>query len=88
MGLRQVAFFLVAIFSIGAGFTSVGFDTLYPWYQQYPVLEKRPSGFELVLWDLLFDSSAWIDSTSLTRVALEKGEGLEYLGHAGNVSSV
>ena len=48
------------------------FDTLYPWYRQYPVLDKRPSRFVLAVWELLLAKSARSESTSLTSVVLSR----------------
>ena len=62
----------MVIFSLSAGFTGVNLDTLYPWNQQYPVLYKWTSRFQLAVWELLFSRSAWSEATSLTSVALAR----------------
>ena len=63
---------LVAIFLLVQDSLVWVLDTLYPWYQNYLVLEKRSSGLVLALWGLLFASSARSEGTSLTIVALAR----------------
>ena len=72
MGLRLVDFSMCPFSLLVQDSLEWVFDTLYPWYQQYHVLKKQTSGFELALWELLFDRSAWSEATSLTRVLLER----------------
>ena len=47
-------------------------DTLYLRDQHYPVLEKRLSGFELALWEILFAMLARSEATSMTRVTFAR----------------